>query len=183
MKIWKIYTLEENNICLTAEDEEYEKLYEYYFEGERLKNIWDDSLKLDVDNCKKCPMQSDFLCFSDSFFIVSKNAMNILKEKAGNNFEILEFNCGKGEYYILNICKIIDCIDMEKSRYKTYKKNADKIFRYEKLVLKGENIGENKLFIMKHHEGGLIACTDELKVAIEDAKLYGVGFELLDECN
>ena len=183
MKIWKIYTLEENNICLTAEEEEYEKLYEYYFEGESVKNIWDESLKLDVDKRKTYDKDSDFLCFSDSFFVVSKDAINLFKERAGDNFEILNFNYEKGEYYILNVCKIIDCIDMEKSKYKTYKKNADRILKYEKLFLNSEKIGKNKLFILKHHEGGLIACTDELKIAIEHAGLYGVGFELLDECN
>ena len=34
MKLWKVYTLEENNIHLTTETKEYEKLYPFLWEGE-----------------------------------------------------------------------------------------------------------------------------------------------------
>ena len=181
-KVWKIYTLQENNIVLTAEQEEHEKLYEYYFDGESVKSTWDASVKLDINKKKSFNGESDFLGFCDSFFVVSKEALKVFNEKAAGSFETLDFVFEKEGYCILNVFNIIDCIDMQRSKYRTYKKDPDSILKYEKLYINFENIGENNLFVMKHHEGGLIACTDELKMAIEDAKLYGVGFELLDEC-
>ena len=43
------------------------------------------------------------------------------------------------------------------------------------------NIKDNKIFWLKHLEGGLLVCTDEVKNQIENAHLYGLGFELLGE--
>ena len=83
--------------------------------------------------------------------------------------------------YIINIIKIVDCIDMEKSIYKTYKMDPDTIVKYKKLFFKWDNIKDNKIFWLKHLEGGLLVCTDEVKNQIENAHLYGLGFELLGE--
>ena len=181
MKLWKVYTLEENNIHLTGEMEEYEKLYPFLWEVESVNKDWDKSLYLELDPIYPYPNHSDFLNFSVSFLIVSPEALEMFNKIDKNAFEVLDFICGCGKYYIINIIKIVDCIDMEKSVYKTYKMDPDTIVKYKKLFFKWDNIKDNKIFWLKHLEGGLLVCTDEVKNQIENAHLYGLGFELLGE--
>lgn len=79
-------------------------------------------------------------------------------------------------YPIINI----DCIDMDKSKYKVYKGDKDRIQRFEKLYLNKEKIGENNLFRMKHLEGGFIFCSDTLKNELEKEKVRRLEFTLID---
>ena len=113
--------------------------------------------------------------------ISKEEALEMFNKIDKNAFEVLDFICGCGKYYIINIIKIVDCIDMEKSVYKTYKMDPDTIVKYKKLFFKWDNIKDNKIFWLKHLEGGLLVCTDEVKNQIENAHLYGLGFELLGE--
>lgn len=181
MRIWEIFTVRDNNIYLTGDEEELEKLYDYYFEGELIKDDWDSSLQLYIDRNKKYTVASDVPMFSDSYFIVNNRALKVFKSLAEKEIECLEFFCKEEKYTIINPITVLDCIDMEKSKYKLYKGDSDTIQSFEKLYFNHERILNSNIFRLKHHEAGFFVCSDKFKNEMESQKIKGLGFHLLSE--
>lgn len=62
--------------------------------------------------------------FATQFFIVNEKMLNLLLEYAESEFEILHINCQEGNYVLINVIEMVDCIDMEKSIYKVWKRGT-----------------------------------------------------------
>lgn len=69
---------------------------------------------------------------------------------------------------------------MERSEYRVYKADKDRIQRADKLYLNKEKIGKSNLFRMKHIEYGYLVCSDTLKNELENRKVKGIEFALID---
>lgn len=180
MKVWEIYTVRDNNLYLTGNEEELEKLFPYYFDGEVIGNQWDSSLELYIEQNED--IETDVPMFSDSYFIVNDKALQLFVKLAGEEIECLDFICKYEKYVIINPIDVVDCLDLEKSEYKVYKGNPNTIQSYKRLCFKSEKLIGKNLFRIQHCDGCLLACSNELKESIEEKQIKGLGFKLLDEC-
>lgn len=180
MNYWRIYISRENSYDIYIKEKEFEKLNSFLLLGESVIDRWDSSVELyfkrgGIDD-------SDVFLFNEDFFIIDKDSKvrKIFDLYAGGGLEYLNFRCDVGNLIIAYPIINIDCIDMDKSKYKVYKGDKDRIQRFEKLYLNKEKIGENNLFRMKHLEGGFIFCSDTLKNELEKEKVRGLEFTLID---
>lgn len=180
MKFWEIYIAKESTE-LSAEEEEYDKLMNFSFGyGEAVVNKWDSSLELYVE--EGSIYDSDVFIFSNSFFVINKKAKYIFDSLAKKDVEYLDIKCKDGELVIANPITIIDCINMETSKYKVYKGDKDSIQFFDRIDFKNGVIGNVNLFIAKHLENNIIICSNLFKEAIEKNNIRGFGFKYINEC-
>ena len=180
MDYWRIYISRKNAYDIYIKEKEFEKLNSFLLIGESVIDRWDPSVELyfkrgGIDD-------SDVFLFNEDFFIIDKDSKvrKIFDLYAGGGLEYLNFKCDVGNLIIAYPVINIDCIDMDKSKYKVYKGDKERIQRFEKLYLNKEKIGQNNLFRMKHLEGGFMFCSDILKNELEKEKVRGLEFTLID---
>lgn len=182
MNVWRIDTSRENNVYITCEKKkERQKLDPISFEGQRVSDKWDSTVKINLAKEYTQADDSDALMFWASIFVLSEKALNIFKEFAGDVIECLDFECNVGNYVIVNPVDVVDCLDMEKSEYRVCKGAPELIYTYKKLCFRKDALKGKKLFRIHHLHESIMACSDEFKEAIEQAQLKGITFELLSD--
>lgn len=181
MKIWKVNKDKINNIWLLTEDEEDYKINSFLIEGERMIDEWDSSLELYV--YKKTTDYSDLPFFQDDLFVVNEKALSVFMEIVPNEIECLDFilRDATEKYKIVNPIDVVDCVDMEKSEYKVYKGNHNKIQFFKKICLKKEMLQDKHFFRVARCDSCLFLCSDKFKTAVENSGIKGLYFELFTE--
>lgn len=109
--------------------------------------------------------------------VFDKESITILRDLIIGNAEILQLDCDNGDFYAINITNIIDCIDYEKSKYKTFR-DGKRIMRFTKYVfdekkIKGVNIFKIKDEILKRP-----FVSENFRNRVLENNLTGFKFEL-----
>lgn len=180
MKFWEIHIAKENP-KLSCEEKECDKLMNYCFGyGESYADKWDSTLELYVE--EGSIDDSDVFRFSSTFFVINKRTKEIFDLLAKEDVEYLDLICKDGNLVIANPITIIDCINMETSKYKVYKGDKDLIQFFDKLCFKDGVIGDVNLFIARHLENNVLICSELFKETIERNNIRGFCFKYLAEC-
>lgn len=176
MNIWKIYTKKERNLELTADEEEYDKLSDFLFEGEKLKDVW---IPINVYAKYKGTdeIDTDVPMMGDSYFIVNDFALKIFWEIASDELECLDIIYPGKKYTLVNIINVLECLDLEESVYKTYKGDKRRIQKMDKYCFLPKLLQSKNLFKIKNMDGNIMFCSDKLKEALELGGIKGIGFE------
>jgi len=180
MNIWRIDTRQDENVFLESDEKEWEKI-EKFASGDSMASEWDATLDLRRNKKKTNIEYSDALFYAASYFVLSERATNLFMQYASDAIECLDFKCSEGNYVIVNPIEFVDCVDMEKSQYKVFKGNKEKIQFYKKLCFRKDPLSGKHLFRICHMHESIMACSDEFKTAIEEAQLIGFKFELLSD--
>lgn len=178
MKIWEVNT-DKNNIQISLSEKEFRKLDPILWEGKRLNDIWDDSIKFYIES--ESDIASNFPYCSPMYFIADEKAENLLKQLVDEHIEILPMNCKGKHYKVINIVNVVDCLDVERSRYQVCKGDPSQILKYEKLEFLSEKIEEYSIFMIPQYLGCAFFCTDKFKYAMEEAGIKGLCFNLIDD--
>ena len=178
MKIWEIKN-KADNIEFDCTEEEFEKVSIYSWKEDSIVQKWDSSFTCFVVDKKKEETNMPF--FGGMFLIVDEIALSVLEEIAQGKFESLEFTCEEKKYYIIHITNVLDCVDMENSKYKPAKNDPSIILTYEKLYFVKEKVAGAHLFRSYQYPSGFFLCSDELKNAIEKKNITGVEFKLVQD--
>lgn len=109
--------------------------------------------------------------------VFDKKAVSILKDFLIDNAEILPLDCKDGDFYLINVTNIIDCIDYEKSEYKTFN-DENRIMRFIKYVFDQRNINGVDLFRLKDVPLKRPFVSDEFRKHVIESGLKGFIFEL-----
>lgn len=131
MNYWRIYISRDNTYDIYIKEKEFEKLNSFLLLGESVIDRWDPSVELYF---KKGGIDdSDVFLFNEDFFIIQKDAkvMKIFDSYVKEGLEYLNFKCDVKNLIIAYPIINIDCIDMERSKYKVYKGDKD---RYSDLI-------------------------------------------------
>lgn len=114
MKIW----------ILDCDVDHYENLfwkkdvdYIQSFNGTEKKNDWKP---VRVQRMYRNRKFSNTPGLSPHLPVFDKKAVSILDDLLKGNAEILPLECKEGDFYLINVTNVIDCIDYEKSVYKTF---------------------------------------------------------------
>lgn len=104
-------------------------------------------------------------------------AINMMKKYLVDNTEILPVLCGEFIFYIINVIKVLDCIDYEKSDFKTFS-DGKRIMRFRKYVFDENKIKGYHIFKIKDAPLGRPFVSDEFRNSIISSDLKGFKFEL-----
>ncbi|KYN78011.1 hypothetical protein A0J52_01630 [Clostridium sporogenes] len=109
--------------------------------------------------------------------VFSSNAVKVLKKYLENNAEILPISYDKGEYFIINVTNVKDCIDNEKAEVKRFK-SSGKIMRFIKYAFEFEVIKNEHIFKIPELKGRVFV-SEEFRQRVMDKDLKGFKFELV----
>lgn len=110
--------------------------------------------------------------------IFDKKAVDVVKDLLDGVAEILPVECSDGEFYAINALGVVDCIDYEKSKFKTFRDGV-RIMRFEKYEFVEEKISRGHIFRLKDEPLKRPFVSDEFKKRILESDLTGFIFELV----
>lgn len=115
--------------------------------------------------------------FSPHIPIFDEKAINVLGDLLIGNAEILPLDCEDGNFYAINVVNVIDCIDYEKSKYKTFR-DGKRIMRFTKYVFDERKISGVNLFKTKEEPLKRPFVSEKFRKRVVDNQLTGFKFEL-----
>ena len=118
------------------------------------------------------------------FPIFSKKAIECLMPVMANDIEILPliFNDDADKFFGINIIKVLDVVDYNKSDIVRFK-NSNKILAFRKIVLKNELITDNIFKIIDMPIGCQQFVSEEFKKIVKENNLTGFIFEPVNDDN
>ncbi|WP_299769048.1 DUF1629 domain-containing protein [uncultured Dokdonia sp.] len=124
-----------------------EELKQRFYSGVKLSPTINP--KIVIEN--KSGKPQDFIMGGTALPIISKKVKELLLTlPESNKFEFISTNVenlnSNTEYWVLNILDILDCVDFDKSEYRTYN-NSEKIKRIDKLVFKEGAINKDIFYL------------------------------------
>lgn len=81
--------------------------------------------------------------------VVSEKALNIIKSMVERETEFLPLIHPKENYYILNVCNILNCLDSNRVEYTTF--STGEVKKYTKLAFRPEIIVKSHIFKTTYH--------------------------------
>lgn len=109
--------------------------------------------------------------------VFDKKAIDVLSEFLIGNAGILPLACEEGDFYVINVVKVVDCIDYEASKYKTFR-DGKRIMRFTKYAFDEKKVEGVHLFKIKDEPLKRPFVSDDFKERILDNNLTGFKFEL-----
>lgn len=173
MKIWEMNSDANNydNFTLCNESD-WDKLMVYEFDGKCIKDTWIEFCVKEIESIRKGDKPSLF----GSIPVFSHRAVEVLKEYLDNGTEILPLRYDKGEYFVINVINVKECIDFEKSEIKRFK-SSDKIMRFKKYVFKEEAIKNEHIFKISEFSKGGVFVSDKFRNEVLRHQLQGFLFK------
>lgn len=109
--------------------------------------------------------------------VFDEKVISVLSDLLIGNAEILPLDCEDGVFYIINVINVSDCIDYEKSKYKTFR-DGKRIMRFTKYVFDEKKIEGMSLFKIKDELLKRPFVSEEFRKRVVDNNLTGFKFEL-----
>lgn len=110
--------------------------------------------------------------------VFDKKAVEVLKDLLEGYAEILPLECQEGEFYAINVIEVLDCIDYDKSDFKTFR-DGKRIMRFKKYEFKKQIVEGKHIFKIVDEPLRRPFVSDEFRQRVIDSKLAGFVFELV----
>ena len=101
-------------------------------------------------------------------------AIALLDPLVGNAVEYLPFDCDEGEFWLVNVLNVADCLDHDQSEF-TYLPSG-KIKGIRRYVFKPNCLEGHHIFRTPEHNYSRIFVSDEFKALVENSDLVGLKF-------
>lgn len=112
---------------------------------------------------------ADFLQRTGAALVVSRRAKETIEQLPDLNVEFLPLTSADGEFYILHVLTVLDCVDPKNSLARRFGDGT--LSDYEQLAFIEDKVRGVDIFRMKFHEGDIIPTriyvSDKLKELIE----------------
>ena len=109
---------------------------------------------------------------------LSEKAVELLRPLMDETVEVLELDFEE-KYYAINVTTVLDVIDYEKSKYKTFK-SSGRIMRFEKYVFRDiPTLRKYNIFKIPDETNSAPFVSERFKKLVEDSGLEGFKFELV----
>ena len=175
MKIWKLWADVNNYDSLMAMDPDYDYT-EITLDGHSMADKWEPvELKR---------MYGDGLLLSDfpHYYgdpVMSEKAINVLSPLINDSVEYLKVIFDEKNYTMLNITKVLNVIDYEKSEYKRFT-SSGRIMRFIKYNFRMcDELLTSDIFKLIDEPRRNPFVSDRFKQYVEDNNLTGFEFELV----
>lgn len=110
--------------------------------------------------------------------VFDEKAINVLKCFLDKNAEILPLECNVGKFYAINVIRVLDCVDYEKSIFKTFR-DGKRIMRFSKYCFNINEVLKEDLFKIKDEKLKRPFVSDNFKDVVTKSGLTGFEFELV----
>ncbi|WP_231277958.1 Imm43 family immunity protein [Clostridium botulinum] len=137
---------------------------------------WDNNISFYFNPCEGSEM-TDFICNTFSWTIVSERFKNVMETNNITGFQYLtttvinKDNNKSEKYYVLNVIKVLDAINLDKSEYIDIPGVKTFITR----VINKDKINGEDVFKLKEDHISII-ISEKVKSIIEDNKFTGFSF-------
>lgn len=173
MRIWHLdFDVDNYNNLTLTDEEDWENLD---FDGTMKRNTW-SPMKIKMIGDKQL---SDATCLNliTGIPVFNNKAIEVLNNLLKSNIEILPLRYNKEELYAINVTKVLNCIDYDKSIYIKFK-SSGRIMVFEEYAFKEECVEGNHIFkiIDEPKRGAFVS--DEFRNEVLKSGLTGFKFEL-----
>ena len=176
MKIWKLrIEVDEYDSLVPLKAWSWERIHT--FDGRSQINTWSPIEVTRLEPEKKLKL-SDAPGFYSHIPIFGEKAKKFLEYVCGGAVEFLPLINEEKIFWIVNIVRVLDCIEYEKSEYKKFP-NSRKVMRFKKYYFKPEIISNEHIFKIKDMPLSAPFVSDEFKKVVEENNLTGFKFELV----
>ena len=147
------------------------------FDGRSQKDKWEipEVIRLEPE---KGLMLSDAPGFYSHIPVFNGKAIDVLKKYLDQTSEILPLKNNEDKFYAVNIVKVLDCINYDKSEFKMFK-DGKRIMRFKKYSFFVEIIDDNDIFKIIDEPLGNPFVTDNFRNAVLENGLTGFNFKLV----
>lgn len=178
--VWEVYNGRKNDFFLDMDEDTYFNIFQYYdFDGRRISDDWKaitvSLVKKSLKGMELKPTDMPYL--GRGYFAVNHARLKELDRLCGKNYEKLELICDAGDYTLINVVNVIDCLELQQMKYRVYKGDPESIQKIENFVFKKSKVEKEILFKIKNYSIGHIFCTDTFKHYIEERSIPGLTFE------
>ncbi|MBI5397406.1 MAG: hypothetical protein HZA91_19080 [Verrucomicrobia bacterium] len=174
-KVYKVRYSEGFEWLLPANQADVERLR---FTGQPRADSWQPvkmkRLKVTEQGCALEP--SDFpACSGGDMLIISRAASDKIGRYLEQYGELLPLICDEGDFWILNVTRLVDALDERKSRLLRASDN-NAVLMIQEHVFCASKLGYADVFKLSQMVRGLIYVTDAFVELISRSKLKGVAF-------
>jgi hypothetical protein len=135
----------------------------------RLK-VWEDGTALEP---------SDFP--AGCGFVVSRPARELLGSSVEEAGELLPLDCADGEFWTLNVTRLVDALNEESSKI-SRSKETGRILMIHRHSFRGEHLGPD-IFKLTSDPRGLVYVTETFVNQVKATSLKGLNFKLVWAAN
>lgn len=176
MKIWKLdFELDKYDNLTLSNKMSIEEIQS--FDGRCKKDTWDNPEVIRLEP-EKGLLLGDAPGFYSHIPVFNDKAVNVLKKYLAHTSEILPLKNNESSFYAINITKVLDCINYEKSEFKMFK-DGIRIMRFKKYSFFEEKLDGNNIFKIIDEPLGTPFVSDDFRNAVLDSGLTGFVFKLV----
>lgn len=176
MKIWKLdFELEEYHNLTMLNKMSIEDVQS--FDGSSKKDKWECPEVVRLEPEKRLVL-SDAPGFYPHIPVFNGKAIGILKKYLEQTSEILPLKNSENIFYAINIVKVLDCINYDKSEFKMFK-DGKRIMRFKKYSFFKDSLEGSNIFKIIDEPLGNPFVTDNFRNTILENGLTGFVFKLV----
>lgn len=140
--------------------------------GKPRARVW-RPVEVRIETLEQGQILGNFLRMSGAGFTCDIKALHILTPLIGHMVEFLPLHCEDSEFFMINVIKVIDCLDTERSEFEhlSYKR----IPRVSKYVFKANCVDDTSIFKIPENLGATFV-TNSFKNSVENNGLIGLEF-------
>ena len=109
--------------------------------------------------------------------LLSARGVDLLSDLIADDIELLPVRCDVGDYWFVNVTTVLDCINIEKSSYETFR--SGEIMRFCEYWLKDEVMEGHNIFLSSEEKRAAIFVSDAFKERVEECGITGFSFNLV----
>ena len=125
------------------------------------------------------PVGDNISCLSPGFIILSRHALTPLSPLLGN-IEELSLMCDFGDYVVINVLDVLDCVDYDSSKFIRFSQQdpniLPRIMRFEEYAFFPERIGNHHIFKIPDESNTHIFVDDVFFNAVKEHNITGFDF-------
>ena len=118
---------------------------------------------------------NDFTMYEGAL-VFNAHAVSVLSPLMGSAVELLPLRCEEGEFWVLNVLRVLDCLDRERSVF-TYWQNG-KIKGVREYVFQTGCLEGRTIFRMPEDNYAIIYVSQVFKDLVDEHDLRGLNFRL-----
>lgn len=181
MNVWEVYnSLNNGYYYLDVDEKEYFDIFQFnIFDGNPLLNQWTPvhaELKREAVNGKAL-LPTDMPYLGKGYFAVQDRFLSKWDAICKGSYEKLRLLSEDGDFSLINITNVIDCLDLKNMNYKVYKGNKTRIQKVDKFIFVKKQIENEVVFKIQNYSIGHIFCTDIFKNQMEKEGIKGLHYE------
>lgn len=141
------------------------------------ESIVDDWQPVEVELCTGSVPVGDILSFGPGMG-VSQRGVDILAPLIEGSVEFLPLNSDDGQFYMMNVIRVVDALDRDSSELKLFK-DGRRVMRIVRHVFYPSKTESEFVFKIPEQVRSRVYATDRFREAIERAELKGFHFTQL----